>query len=87
MNKAKAAEERKTAAGFYIHRKNAKALHFPVVKKLRIAATALFEDNIEAQRHIIIAFPRFSGMYSPATAAGSLVSLYDFKDCRIDENV
>lgn len=32
---------------------------------LRVSATAVSEDNIEADRHLLTAYPELSGMYQP----------------------
>lgn len=34
-------------------------------KWLRVAATAISEDNIEAERHLLAAYPELSCMYKP----------------------
>ena len=46
-------------------------------KWLRIAATAVSDDNIEAERHMLAAYPGLSRMYKPGDGNNEVLYLKD----------
>lgn len=46
-------------------------------KWLRVAASAVFDDNIEAERHLLAAYPALDGLYAPGDGNNEVFYLKD----------
>ena len=44
---------------------------------LRVAATAVYDDNLEAQKHMLAAYPSLQGMYQPGDGNTAVYYLKD----------
>ena len=44
---------------------------------LRVAATAVYDDNIEAQKHVLAAYPSLQAMYQPGDGNTAVYYLKD----------
>ena len=44
---------------------------------LRVAATAVSDDNIEAEKHLLAAYPELSAMYKPGDGNNEVFYLKD----------
>ena len=50
---------------------------FDVERWLRVAATAVLDDNIEAQKHMLAAYPSLQAMYQPGDGNTAVYYLAD----------